>query len=120
MQLPLFGFCQGDLSVFWNCSEAVAEIEPPDIFDWRLYDATGRRIQLVVAREPLRRFWPLKWILRDRVVLVEGSDIDQDSLDSHLRRYISFVHESKRGVSDEWVKRSSLKDLIDLVIRKSL
>jgi hypothetical protein len=120
MQLPLFGFCDGDLYLFTDIEEARSKIEPIDAkaSRWRVYDRNGLRLTLKFTRRAIAGWWPLSMLQVESVDLLEGSEIAQKAMADDLRSFLGTVQCHITNVHNDWIKKASLGELVELAIAK--
>jgi hypothetical protein len=116
MELPLFGFCEGDLYIFPTVSNAVAEMEIDDVQNrsWTVYDRNGHVLNVEIARQPLYRWFPMRLVKSEHVLLVETGERLPEQMADQLRRYLEAV--PSVGASRDLLPNASLRDLVEIAI----
>jgi hypothetical protein len=119
MEYPLFAFCDGDLSLFWDLDEAEAAIEPPDAKGgaWRVFDRAGYRLSVNIKRRPLRAWWPVSFLSIEGVELSRTSEQARDLMTHDLRQFLHALARKDPSIRTDWVSAAPLDDLIQHAIR---
>lgn len=115
MKSPIVVYENGDISVFRSVADAELCLEPIDVrnCEYVAYDSRGCLLDLDVVSECRQAWFGLSKSYIDRVKIepAEEQPAHASALKGALEEFLL-----KLGVSDSWVERASLYELLDKTI----
>lgn len=111
MRPPLFLFHETEVMCASRSEDLEVEIESPDIHEYEVYDADGRRLEISVPAKSRMDGLPAWMVAIDRVELTDGelSDATRNQFESKLRDFVEKF--------DSSYSQMSLEQLISVAAR---
>jgi len=118
VHLPIFGFCDGWLSLYPDKESAEIDIEPIDVEnnEWIVFDSAGNKMKLLVKTHTSK----IPFLSKEITEIVESNTSDSEARDEFKRLLIASIktlsdkEKSRRGfpVSDELLSTTPLEQLL--------